>query len=185
MTQRECAIIMAFTGSCMLTGENLKSFYDYVEELMGRPVYSHEISELSEEIKERSRGDFIDLCRSATDGKNAEAVVSNKTKRCLPGLKEKMAFDDEYFKPSRLFCMDTYEVKMPMTKDGEYVQVRKKSRVPIMVVEVCNYGNTLRFYDMFERCEREISAGMYYHGYNSFVEACVIADDEEAFYHGE
>lgn len=184
MTKRECAIIMAFTGSCMLTGDNLRTFYKYVEELMGRPVATHEIAELSEEIKDRSRGDFIDLCRSASNGEK-ESTVESSSLVNLPGLKEKMAFDDEYFKHGRLFCMDTYEIKMPTTKDGEWVQTRKKSRVPIMVLGVYNHGHTLNILDLFENREREISVSVYYHGYYRFVEAAIITDDEEVLLNGK
>ena len=39
MTKRECAVIMAFTGVCMLKGDDLKYFYEYVFEIMGRPIF--------------------------------------------------------------------------------------------------------------------------------------------------
>lgn len=182
MTKRECAIIMAFTGSCMLTGENLKSFYKYIEELMGRPVMTHEIATLAEEIKERSRGDFIDLCRSAYDDKSDSkdmAKTNTNPEETLPGLVKKMVFDEEYFKSGRMFCLDTYEVRMPRTKDDGWTQVRKKKRTPIMVSAVINYGATLKFYDMFERIEREISVSQYYHGYYRFVEAAIVTEDQK------
>lgn len=61
MTDREKAIVMAYTGICMLEGEKLNEFYKYVSELYKRPVYSHEMLTLN--IKERSEPDFIGLCR--------------------------------------------------------------------------------------------------------------------------
>ena len=42
MTNRECAIVMAYTGITMLSGDNLKYFYDYVSEILGEPVFTHE-----------------------------------------------------------------------------------------------------------------------------------------------
>ena len=51
----------------MCAGENLKYFYEYVSELMGRPVYTHEFAALADEIKERAKDDFIRLCRTAGD----------------------------------------------------------------------------------------------------------------------
>lgn len=63
MTDREKAIVEAYTGIVMLTGEKLNIFYKYVADLMGRPVYTHELPALAEEIKKRSRDDFIALCR--------------------------------------------------------------------------------------------------------------------------
>lgn len=63
MTDREKAIVTAYTGIVMLTGEKLDIFYKYVADLMGRPVYMHELPALAEEIKKRSRNDFIELCK--------------------------------------------------------------------------------------------------------------------------
>ncbi len=65
MTDAERAIVMAYTGVCMLTGDKLGIYYKYIEELMGRPIWTHEfaIKEIQEEIKERSKSDFIALCR--------------------------------------------------------------------------------------------------------------------------
>lgn len=63
MTKRESAIISAFTG--ILAGP-FDSFHEYVEEIMGRPVYTHEMASESvfAEIKEKSREDFIKLANS-------------------------------------------------------------------------------------------------------------------------
>lgn len=63
MTDREKAIVMAHTGICMLEGEKMKVFYRYLEELYGRPVYTHEW--LTLDIKERSTADFLELCKEA------------------------------------------------------------------------------------------------------------------------
>lgn len=51
----------------MLVGKDLEYFYEYLMELMGRPVFTHEIPQLEEELKEKSREDFINLCRTAID----------------------------------------------------------------------------------------------------------------------
>lgn len=65
MTDTERAIVMAYTGVCMLTGDRLEIFYKYIEELLGRPVWTHELADknVMNEIKERSKSDFIALCR--------------------------------------------------------------------------------------------------------------------------
>lgn len=68
MTKRECAIVMAHTGITMLTGDDFNIFHKYVEDIMGRPVWTHELPALESKIKERSRIDFISLCRRAVDG---------------------------------------------------------------------------------------------------------------------
>ena len=69
MTKRECAVVMAFTGTTMLRSEDIKIFYDYLEELFGRPVYSHELGNelILAEIKEKSQKDFVEICRMAAD----------------------------------------------------------------------------------------------------------------------
>ena len=61
MTDREKAIVMAYTGICMLEGKKLFEFYKYLEELYERPVYTHELLTLN--MKERSEKDFMELCR--------------------------------------------------------------------------------------------------------------------------
>lgn len=68
MTKRECAIIMAYTGVCMLKGDNLKYFYEYVSELMGKPMHTSEIGEQADIIKALAKDDFFELCATATDG---------------------------------------------------------------------------------------------------------------------
>lgn len=62
MTDKEKAIVMAHTGICMLTGDKFQIFHKYVEEIMGRPIMSHEIGLLADVIKEKSKADFISLC---------------------------------------------------------------------------------------------------------------------------
>ena len=64
MTDKEKAIVMAHTGICMLAGEKFGVFHAYIEDILGRPVYTHELAtqSISDEIKEKSRDDFIKLC---------------------------------------------------------------------------------------------------------------------------
>ena len=64
MTDREKAIVMAHTGVCMLAGDKFQVFHKYIEDIMGRPVYTHELAaaNVASEIKERSRQGFIGLC---------------------------------------------------------------------------------------------------------------------------
>jgi len=64
MTDREKAIVMAYTGVCMLSGDKFQIFHKYVEDIMGRPVYTHEmaIKAVDDEIKEKAKADFIALC---------------------------------------------------------------------------------------------------------------------------
>lgn len=67
MTKRECAIVEAYTGICMLSGDDIDIFYKYLEEKLGRRVYTHELAtkEMQHKIKEASKEDFINLCKKA------------------------------------------------------------------------------------------------------------------------
>lgn len=62
MTDREKAIVMAYTGVVMLIGDKINEYYKYLQELFNRPIYPHEIFFLEKEIKEKAEGDFIRLC---------------------------------------------------------------------------------------------------------------------------
>lgn len=65
MTDKEKAIVMAYTGIAMLTGDKFSVFHEYIENLLGRPVWTHEMAseELWKEIKEKSKPDFLELCK--------------------------------------------------------------------------------------------------------------------------
>ena len=82
MTDREKAIIMAHTGICMLAGDKFQIFHKYVEDIMGRPIWTHEmgIETIADEIKAKSRDDFIALCadESSSENPNKWIPVSEK-----------------------------------------------------------------------------------------------------------
>lgn len=62
MTDRERAIVMAYTGVVMLQGDKLHIFYEYISEKLGRPVFTHEFFSQGDTIKELSKEDFFSLC---------------------------------------------------------------------------------------------------------------------------
>lgn len=66
MTKKECAIVMAYTGITMLSGEDFRIYHRYIEDIMGRPIWTHELANESvvKEIKEKSRYDFLKLCQN-------------------------------------------------------------------------------------------------------------------------
>ncbi|MBQ6627943.1 MAG: hypothetical protein IJH65_03925 [Methanobrevibacter sp.] len=68
MTDKEKAIVMAYTGIAMLVGDKFDIFHQYIEEKMGRPIWSHELAskEVWEEIKEATKEDFNRLCRETS-----------------------------------------------------------------------------------------------------------------------
>jgi hypothetical protein len=72
MTDKEKAIVMAHTGIAMLTGEKFSIFHKYIEDILDRPVWTHELADDSvyEEIKEKSKSDFIELCKN--EGPNGD-----------------------------------------------------------------------------------------------------------------
>lgn len=58
MTKREAAIVSAYTG--ILIGE-MSDFHKFVEEIMERPVWTHEMGsgEVADEIKKRAKPHFL------------------------------------------------------------------------------------------------------------------------------
>ena len=77
MTDREKAIVMAYTGKCMLTEDKFHIFHEYIEEIMGRPVFTHELADknVSAEIKEKAKADFIALCNEEESCEDAISRV--------------------------------------------------------------------------------------------------------------
>ena len=76
MTDKEKAIVMAHTGVCMLTGDKFQIFHKYVEDIMGRPIMTHEIGGLENKIKEKSKADFIALCANDNNSENSNRWIS-------------------------------------------------------------------------------------------------------------
>ena len=78
MTDRERAIVMAHTGICMLTGDKFQIFHKYVEEIMGRPIMTHEmgIKSIADEIMAKSKNDFIALCAEERSSENPNKWIS-------------------------------------------------------------------------------------------------------------
>lgn len=62
MTYRECVIVSAYTGYLMC---DFSDVHAYIEEKLGRPVFTHELAknEVCAEIRKRVYPDFIALCR--------------------------------------------------------------------------------------------------------------------------
>lgn len=73
MTKHEAAVIMAYTGVTLLVHEDFRYFHGYVEKLMGRPVFTHQLAELAEEIKEKAKPEFIKICQNFTDEESEES----------------------------------------------------------------------------------------------------------------
>lgn len=61
MTKQEKLIVTAYTGILMVDWDE---FHKFAEELLGRPIYSHEFSEeaVTNEIVAAVKEDFMRLC---------------------------------------------------------------------------------------------------------------------------
>lgn len=77
MTKSEAAVIMAYTGQVMLTGEDFDIFHNYIERILNRPVFTHELDSKSvwDEIKEKSKNDFLDICNNVVDTRGEDPLI--------------------------------------------------------------------------------------------------------------
>ena len=70
MTYKEKIIVSAYTGYLMCDFEDVHA---YIEEKLGRPVYTHELvdEDIQKEIRDRTKIDFLSLCgHRPKDGKD-------------------------------------------------------------------------------------------------------------------
>lgn len=58
MTAREAAIVSAYTGKIL---GQFRNCHGYIEELMGRPVFTHELPALRDELQKRAKADFVGI----------------------------------------------------------------------------------------------------------------------------
>lgn len=78
MTDKEKAIVMAYTGVVMLKDDKIQIFYNYVEKIIGRPIFTHEMARLATEIKEKSKDDFMKLCEESTNEETLYNEINTK-----------------------------------------------------------------------------------------------------------
>ena len=66
MTLKERVIVEAYTGYCMTTGEEREELYKYIANVMGRPIFTHELAdeEILSELHDKVKPDFIGLCKA-------------------------------------------------------------------------------------------------------------------------
>ena len=67
MTREESAIISAYTG--VLVGP-FSAMHEYIEKILGRQVFTNELGDwrIRDEIREKSRADFVALAESVIGG---------------------------------------------------------------------------------------------------------------------
>lgn len=65
MTLEERVIVETYTGYCMTSGDERDEVYKYMQKLLGRPVYTHELAQKSvvKMLQEKSKDDFVNLCK--------------------------------------------------------------------------------------------------------------------------
>lgn len=85
MTDREKAIVMAYTGYAMLTGDKLGIYYKYIEDILGHKESTHKIYSDTESIRAAAYKDFVALCReSECDGcGSCSAYCKNCNRRSI------------------------------------------------------------------------------------------------------
>lgn len=66
MTLNEKVVVSAYTGVLMC---DFNDVHKYIEYLLGRPVWTHELSDedLWKEIKEKAKPDFLAICNNKCD----------------------------------------------------------------------------------------------------------------------
>jgi rubrerythrin len=132
MTDREKAIVMAYTGICMLIEDKFQIFHKYVEDIMGRPVYTHELAyrDVQDEIKEKAKADFIALC---AEQESCEDCVSRQSllNRLDPLYKEKIKTAPDNMAEGFLQVSNLIKYEPPVTptrKEGKWIEVWESQR---------------------------------------------------------
>lgn len=80
MTDRERAICECYTGIIFCTGEQRNELYKYLHELFGRPIYTHEMPQLADEIIQKSKADFIKVCKG--ENINEQPTADEEKVKC-------------------------------------------------------------------------------------------------------
>ena len=58
MNKHEAAIVSAYTG--ILIGD-FSDMHEYVEKILGHPIWTHQFPEARDDIKAKSKADFISI----------------------------------------------------------------------------------------------------------------------------
>lgn len=65
MTVREGIVLSAYTG--FLLCDNFGLVHEYIEEILGRPVFTHEIPSLRDVIAEKSKAEMLTIITNQKD----------------------------------------------------------------------------------------------------------------------
>lgn len=63
MKKREALVITAYTGTLLC---DFSDYQDFVSEIIGRPIFTHEIAyeEISEELRKKTSKEFLKLLKT-------------------------------------------------------------------------------------------------------------------------
>lgn len=141
MTDKEKAIVMAHTGICMLTGDKFQIFHKYVEDIMGRPIMTHEIGQLADTIKEKTKADFIALCadESSLENPNREPCDDAISRQAVLDKKKLVELEDG----QSFYCISPEDVETlqpvtPQPKLGEWIVHEKPYGIRYLECPYCN-----------------------------------------------
>ena len=97
MTLKERVIVETYTGYCMTAHTERDEVYKYMAEIMGRPVFTHELAskEIQDQLKEKAKADFIALCSSSLE--QPAAVLRVKDIISLLRLNKKIEIRENNF----------------------------------------------------------------------------------------
>lgn len=118
MTKREAAIVSAYTG--ILIGE-FENFNGYAEEIMGRSVCTHELLYIADEIKEKSKKDFMSIKIKNEDKEKEEINMGCKFKDRCPSYSGWCEGIDELNADCISDILTVYENEEKRIKDLEWI----------------------------------------------------------------
>lgn len=100
MTKQEKVIVSAYTRILMC---DFPSVHAYIEEILGRPVWTHEFAsgELWDEIKEKTKPDFIRIC---TEGVEKMKYCDYCSERLDPHTMVRVLIQEPHREKAYYFC---------------------------------------------------------------------------------
>ena len=61
MSKTEALILTAYTGVLMTDWD---SFHGFAEKMLGRPIWTHQFPMIADELKEKVKPMFLDICKN-------------------------------------------------------------------------------------------------------------------------
>lgn len=115
MTLKERVIVETYTGYCMTSAEERNEVYKYMEGLLGRPFFTHELAnkETVDLLNKKAKADFLALCtpethtrESKSEGEVIQLEVTDDSPMQIAYAICKFYTGDCYPKESALIMLD-------------------------------------------------------------------------------